>query len=149
MAWGNEELARLFSEMAELLVLTGETGFRVIVGGGLGRTPMVGHVVSEFVPWPHLLSYLEAILRVYNRYGRRDNKYKARIKILVKDRTPAVFAREVAAEWAHLRDGPSTVTAAELERIRDRFTRPTYRTLPATDTGPSITTTSARAAVCV
>ncbi len=70
----------------------GETGFRVIVGGGLGRTPMVGHVVNEFVAWPHLLTYLEAILRVYNRYGRRDNKYKARIKILVKDRTPAIFA---------------------------------------------------------
>jgi sulfite reductase (NADPH) hemoprotein beta-component len=111
----------------------GETGFRVIVGGGLGRTPMVGHVINEFVPWPHLLSYLEAILRVYNRYGRRDNKYKARIKILVKDRTPAVFAQEVQADWEHLRDGPSTVTEAELERIRGRFTRPVYQTLPATD----------------
>jgi len=111
----------------------GETGFKVIVGGGLGRTPMVGHVINEFVAWPHLLSYLEAILRVYNRYGRRDNKYKARIKILVKDRSPAVFAQEVQAEWEHLRDGPSTVTEAELERIRGRFTRPAYRTLPVTD----------------
>ena len=111
----------------------GETGFKVIVGGGLGRTPMVGHVVSEFVAWPHILTYLEAILRVYNRYGRRDNKYKARIKILVKDRTPAVFAAEVEAEWAHLRDGPSTVTEAELERIRGRFTRPDYRRLPQRD----------------
>src|SRR5690606_2836615 len=68
-----------------------------------------------------------------NRYGRRDNKYKARIKILVKDRTPAKFAQEVQAEWAHLRDGPGTVTEAELERIRGRFTRPSYRPLPATD----------------
>ena len=112
---------------------TGETGFRVIVGGGLGRTPMVGHVINEFVAWPHLLTYLEAILRVYNRYGRRDNKYKARIKILVKDRTPAGFSEEVQAEWKHLKDGPSTVTAEEIERIRGRFTRPSYRKLPAGD----------------
>ena len=112
---------------------TGETGFRVIVGGGLGRTPMVGHVIDEFVAWPHLLTYLEAILRVYNRYGRRDNKYKARIKILVKDRTPAGFSEEVQAEWKHLKDGPSTVTAEEIERIRGRFTRPSYRKLPAGD----------------
>ena len=55
----------------------GETGFRVVVGGGLGRTPMIGHVISDFVAWPHVLTYLEAILRVYNRHGRRDNKYKA------------------------------------------------------------------------
>ena len=112
---------------------TGETGFRVIVGGGLGRTPMVGHVIDEFVAWPHLLTYLEAILRVYNRYGRRDNKYKARIKILVKDRTPAGFSEEVQAEWKHLKGGPSTVTAEEIERIRGRFTRPSYRKLPAGD----------------
>jgi sulfite reductase (NADPH) hemoprotein beta-component len=111
----------------------GEIGFRVIVGGGLGRTPMVGHVIEEFVPWPHLLTFLEAILRVYNRYGRRDNKYKARIKILVKDRTPAKFAEEVRAEWEHLRDGPGTVTAEEIERIRGRFTRPAYRKLPPGD----------------
>jgi sulfite reductase (NADPH) hemoprotein beta-component len=111
----------------------GETGFRVIVGGGLGRTPMVGHVIEEFVAWPHLLTYLEAILRVYNRYGRRDNKYKARIKILVKDRTPAKFAQEVRAEWEHLRDGPSTVTAEEIARISSRFTRPAYRKLPPGD----------------
>src|SRR5690606_25847510 len=62
----------------------GETGFSVLAGGGLGRTPMIGEVIGEFVPWQHLLSYLEAILRVYNKYGNRDNKYKARIKILVK-----------------------------------------------------------------
>ena len=110
-----------------------EVGFRVIVGGGLGRTPMVGHVIDEFVAWPHLLTYLEAILRVYNRHGRRDNKYKARIKILVKDRTPARFAEEVREEWEHLRDGPGTVTREEIERIRGRFTCPAYRKLPAGD----------------
>src|SRR5512139_317986 len=95
----------------------GAVGFRVIVGGGLGRTPIVGHVVREFLPWPDLLTYLEAIMRVYNRHGRRDNKYKARIKILVKERTPAAFAREVEAEWAHLRGGPATLTEAEIARI--------------------------------
>jgi sulfite reductase (NADPH) hemoprotein beta-component len=112
---------------------TGEVGFRVIVGGGLGRTPIVGHVINEFLPWPHLLTYLEAILRVYNRYGRRDNKYKARIKILVKDRTPEGFRAEVEAEWAHLKDGPATLTDAEIERIASRFTRPQYESLPAAE----------------
>jgi sulfite reductase (NADPH) hemoprotein beta-component len=111
----------------------GLVGFRVIVGGGLGRTPIVGHVIREFLPWQHLLTYLEAILRVYNRYGRRDNKYKARIKILVKERTPEVFAREVEAEWTHLRDGPATLIREEIERIERRFTRPSYATLPDSD----------------
>ncbi|MGE0801073.1 MAG: nitrite/sulfite reductase, partial [Lautropia sp.] len=111
----------------------GEVGFRVIVGGGLGRTPMIGHEIAPFVAWPDLLTYLEAVLRVYNRYGRRDNKYKARIKILVKDRTPQRFAEEVAAEWAHLQGGPGTVTEAEITRIAGRFVRPEYRKLPATD----------------
>jgi sulfite reductase (NADPH) hemoprotein beta-component len=108
----------------------GEVGFRVIVGGGLGRTPMIGHVIREFLPWPHLLTYLDAILRVYNRYGRRDNKYKARIKILVKDRTPAGFRDEVEAQWAHLAGGPGTVPQAEIDRVAARFTRPAYRALP-------------------
>ncbi len=111
----------------------GETGFRVVVGGGLGRTPMIGHVISDFVAWPHVLTYLEAILRVYNRHGRRDNKYKARIKILVKDRTPERFAAEVAAEWQQLRGGSGTVTGAEIARIAARFTRPAYRKLPASN----------------
>ena len=110
----------------------GEIGFRVLVGGGLGRTPMVGHVINAFVPWRHLLTYLDSILRVYNRHGRRDNKYKARIKILVKDMTPAKFAEEVAAIWADLIDGPGTVPVEEIERIRNQFTRPAYRPLPAT-----------------
>jgi sulfite reductase (NADPH) hemoprotein beta-component len=111
----------------------GEVGFRVIVGGGLGRTPLIGHVIREFLPWPHLLTYLDAILRVYNRYGRRDNKYKARIKILVRDRGPQTFAAEVEAEWAHLADGPATLTRTEVERIEGRFTRPSYLSLPSTD----------------
>ncbi|MGA8004936.1 MAG: nitrite/sulfite reductase, partial [Burkholderiales bacterium] len=102
----------------------GEVGFRVAVGGGLGRTPIVGHVIREFLPWRHLLSYLEAILRVYNRHGRRDNIHKARIKILVKALGPEAFAREVEAEWAHLKDGPATLTEADIERIQSRFSKP-------------------------
>ena len=110
----------------------GEPGFRVIVGGGLGRTPMVGHAIREYLAWPHLLTYLDAVLRVYNRHGRRDNKFKARIKILVRELTPEGFARQVEAEWQHLRDGPGTVPAEELARIAERFGRPAYPTLQAT-----------------
>ncbi|WP_374535413.1 nitrite/sulfite reductase [Chitinimonas taiwanensis] len=111
----------------------GEVGFKVIVGGGLGRTPIVGAVIREFLPTVHLLSYLDAILRVYNRYGRRDNKYKARIKILVKAMTPAAFAAKVEAEWAHLKDGPMTLTGAEIERMASFFTVPSYEVLPVED----------------
>ena len=107
----------------------GDIGFRVRIGGGLGRTPMIGPVIREFLPWPHLLTYLEAALRVYNRYGRRDNKYKARIKILVKELTPERFRAEVEAEWSHLKDGPSTLTAEAVANIEGRFTTPAYRTL--------------------
>ena len=107
----------------------GETGFTVLVGGGLGRTPIIGHVVRDFLPWQDLLTYLDAILRVYNRYGRRDNKYKARIKILVKELTPETFTREVEAEWAHLKDGPGTLVEEELHRIRSRFPEPEYEAL--------------------
>ena len=106
-----------------------EVGFRVIVGGGLGRTPIVGHVIREFLPWPHLLTYLDAILRVYNRHGRRDNLNKARIKILVKERGPEKFRDQVEAEWAQLKDGPATVVEEEMRRIDARFTRPTYEKL--------------------
>jgi sulfite reductase (NADPH) hemoprotein beta-component len=108
----------------------GETGFRVLVGGGLGRTPIVGHVIREFLPWRHLLTYIEAILRVYNRYGRRDNIHKARIKILVKERGPQAFREEVDAEWAHLENGPATLTDEEVQRVAARFTRPVYEDLP-------------------
>jgi len=108
-------------------------GFKVLVGGGLGRTPIVGFVIREFLPWPHLLTYIEAILRVYNRYGRRDNIHKARIKILVKERGPERFREEVEAEWAHLKDGPATLTSAEVERVAERFTRPQYEPLANQD----------------
>jgi len=112
---------------------TGELGFRVSVGGGLGRTPIVGSFINEFLPWRHLLTYLDAILRVYNRYGRRDNKFKARIKILVKALTPEVFAERVEAEWSHLKDGPSTLTEAEVERVSKFFVDPAYKVLDDQD----------------
>jgi sulfite reductase (NADPH) hemoprotein beta-component len=88
---------------------------------------MIGVAIREFLPWPHLLTYVEAILRVYNRYGRRDNIHKARIKILVKERGADRFRDEVDAEWAHLKDGPATLTAEDIARIEQRFTRPQYR----------------------
>jgi sulfite reductase (NADPH) hemoprotein beta-component len=109
----------------------GAVGFRVLVGGGLGRTPIIGQVIREFLPWQHLLTYLESILRVYNRYGRRDNIWKARIKILVKERGIEAFRAEVEQEWACNKDGPATLTEQEIERIGGRFTAPAYRALPA------------------
>jgi sulfite reductase (NADPH) hemoprotein beta-component len=112
---------------------SGEIGFKIYVGGGLGRTPIIGQVVREFLPWQHLLSYLDAILRVYNQHGRRDNKYKARIKILVKETSPEKFAQEVEAEWQQLKNGPATITGAELTRVSQRFITPAYETLPAQD----------------
>jgi sulfite reductase (NADPH) hemoprotein beta-component len=108
---------------------SGEVGFRVVVGGGLGRTPLIGHVVRDFLPWPHLLTYLEAILRVYNRHGRRDNIHKARIKILLKERGAERFGEEVESEWTHLKDGAATVTPEDVRRIEARFTRPQYERL--------------------
>jgi sulfite reductase (NADPH) hemoprotein beta-component len=112
----------------------GDLGFRVSVGGGLGRTPIVGSFINEFLPWQHLLTYLDAILRVYNRYGRRDNKFKARIKILVKALTPEVFAERVEAEWSYLKDGPNTLTDTEVERVGKFFVDPAYKTLEDQDT---------------
>lgn len=111
----------------------GEVGFRVLVGGGMGRTPILGSVIREFLPWKHALSYLEAILRVYNQYGRRDNMYKARIKILVKAIGAEEFARQVEAEWQNIKDGPSTLTEEELQRVAHYFSAPDYATLPAVD----------------
>ena len=114
-------------------VRTGEDGkalFDFHVGGGLGRTPVIGSLIREGLPEEHLLTYLEAILRVYNRYGRRDNKYKARIKILVRAMTPEGFRDRVDAEWEHLRDSPSTLTEAEVQRIRACFQPPPYADLP-------------------
>ncbi|MDE3010145.1 MAG: nitrite/sulfite reductase [Pseudomonadota bacterium] len=109
----------------------GAIGYRIIVGGGLGRTPMIGQVIREHLAEADLLSYLEAILRVYNRFGRRDNKYKARIKILVKERSAQAFRADVEAEWAHLRGGPSTLVPEELARIRERIACHSYHPGPA------------------
>lgn len=111
----------------------GELGFQVLVGGGLGRTPIIGSVIREFLPWQHLLSYTEAIMRVYNQYGRRDNKYKARIKILVKALGVEEFGRQVEAEWLDLKDSPSTITTEELARVASYFTPPAYETLNDND----------------
>ena len=107
----------------------GEVGFKVYVGGGLGRTPVIGVAIREFLPEEDLLSYLEAILRVYNLFGRRDNKYKARIKILVRALTPEVFAQKVEDEWQHLKDGYNKLTQAEIERAKGFFTAPAYETI--------------------
>lgn len=107
----------------------GEIGYRILVGGGLGRTPMVGSVIKQFLPREDLITYLEAILRVYNLHGRRDNKFKARIKILVKALTPEVFAEMVEAEWQHFKGNELTVPIAEFERLRSFFTEPTYEQL--------------------
>ncbi len=110
----------------------GETGFQILVGGGLGRTPIVGVTINPFLEKQHLLTYLEAILRVYNRFGRRDNKYKARIKILVKALTPEVFAQRVDEEWQKIKDGPLTVPAPTFEALQAHFVDPEYAALPAT-----------------
>jgi sulfite reductase (NADPH) hemoprotein beta-component len=109
----------------------GEVGFRVLVGGGMGRTPVIGKVIREFLPWQHILGYCDAILRVYNRYGRRDNPYKARIKILVNAIGPDKFAQQVEEEWIHLKDGPSTITQAEYDRVASFFQPPAYLSLAA------------------
>ncbi|MAE04538.1 MAG: sulfite reductase [Porticoccaceae bacterium] len=107
----------------------GEAGFQVFVGGGLGRTPVIASLIRKFLPKQHLLTYLDAILRVYNRYGNRDNKYKARIKILIKAWTAEVFAERVEAEWAHLKDGPATLTEHEINRVKAFFTLPNYQSI--------------------
>lgn len=104
----------------------GEIGFRVSVGGGLGRTPIIGSTIREFLPWQHIMSYCESILRIYNRYGRRDNLYKARIKILLKALGTEEFTRQVEAEFKHNENGPATLTQTELKRIASHFTAPDY-----------------------
>jgi sulfite reductase (NADPH) hemoprotein beta-component len=111
----------------------GQMLLRVIVGGGLGRTPILGLQIRDGLPWQHLLSYVEAVLRVYNRHGRRDNKYKARIKILVKALGIEAFAKEVEEEWQHIKDGPAQLTEDEYLRVANAFVPPNYRTLAGTD----------------
>src|SRR5690606_31305758 len=109
---------------------SGELGFEVIVGGGMGRTPFVGPTVREFLPASRLFSYLEAVMRVYNLHGRRDNKYKARIKILVSALGVEEFTRQVEAEWAQI--GPAgDLPDTELARIRASFAPVNFETLPA------------------
>ncbi|MDR7229064.1 sulfite reductase (NADPH) hemoprotein beta-component [Caulobacter sp. BE264] len=109
----------------------GQQGFEVIVGGGQGRTPYVGPTIKEFLPTDRLLSYLEAILRVYNRHGRRDNIYKARIKILVAALGAEEFARQVEEEWSKIDAARADLPAAELARIRAAFATTPFETLPA------------------
>ncbi len=109
---------------------SGEVGFEVIVGGGQGRTPVIGKTIRPFLPKRHLLSYLEAILRVYNQLGRRDNLYKARIKILVNSVGAEEFARLVEEEWAHIKDGALALPVEEVARIRAYFAPPHYESLP-------------------
>ena len=113
----------------------GELGFEMMAGGGLGRTPMIGHTLNEFVPEADLLSYCEAILRVYNQLGRRDNMFKARIKILVHEVGAAEFTRLVEEEWAHIRDGALRLPEDEVERIRAYFAPPPFAGLPAVSVG--------------
>ena len=109
-----------FTDMNQQMVI------KVWVGGGLGRTPILGSVIREQLSWEHILTYCEAILRVYNLYGRRDNMYKARIKILVKALGIDKFRDLVEKEWEFIKDGPNTINNAELNRVKAFFTEPHY-----------------------
>jgi sulfite reductase (NADPH) hemoprotein beta-component len=112
---------------------SGALGFRIFVGGGMGRTPKVAKLVREFLPRQHLISYLEAILRVYNQLGRRDNIYKARIKILVDALGVSEFSALVEKEWEEIRESSLQVTDAEIERMESFFAPPAYAKLPDSD----------------
>ena len=107
----------------------GELLANIYAGGGMGRTPILGLLIKEDLPWQLLPSYLTALLRVYNRFGRRDNLYKARIKILVKALGPQEFARQVEGEWIHIANGDDNFTQPEWDRVAQHFTRPAYKTL--------------------
>ncbi|WP_313176002.1 nitrite/sulfite reductase [Massilia sp.] len=111
----------------------GEVGFKFMAGGGMGRTPIIGSVIRDFLPWQHLLTYTEAVMRVYNSYGRRDNKYKARIKILLKALGVEEFSRLVEEEWQDLKDGPETLSQEEYDRVAAYFVAPPYATLASID----------------
>jgi len=113
--------------------ILGADAFEIWVGGGLGRTPRIAQICGERVPRRHLLSYLEAILRVYNRFGRRDNKYKARIKILVGDLGIEKFREQVEEEWARIQDSALELDEREVERVAAFFTAHAYRDLPDAD----------------
>jgi sulfite reductase (NADPH) hemoprotein beta-component len=114
----------------------------IYAGGGMGRTPILGSLIKQGLPWNVLPSYLTALLRVYNRFGRRDNLYKARIKILVKALGPEEFARQVEGEWIHIKDGDDNFTQAEWDRVAKHFTKPAYKTLPALTNEQVINTAS-------
>ncbi len=111
----------------------GDIGFRVYVGGGLGRTPVIGKVIKEYLPREDILSYCEAILRVYNLHGRRDNKYKARIKILVNAMGIDAFREEVDAEWEHFKNGELKLEAEDFEFMQTFFPSPAYEDLEKGD----------------
>ncbi|MBU3644433.1 MAG: nitrite/sulfite reductase [Candidatus Methylopumilus sp.] len=111
----------------------GQMAIQVWVGGGLGRTPILGTVIREHLPWQHALTYCEAIIRVYNLHGRRDNAFKARIKILVKALGIDEFRRQVEEEWQHIKDGPNTIDEQELKRVSQYFDVMPYQQLPAHD----------------
>ena len=131
----NDRAATQFHDIGLHLVKNaeGEVGFKVFVGGGLGRTPIIGLVIKPFLKQKHLLSYLEAILRIYNLFGRRDNKYKARIKILVKETGLEEFTKLVDAEWAHLRDA-NELSAERVDELKAHFASPAYDLAADTDT---------------
>ena len=109
----------------------GELIADIYAGGGMGRTPILGSLIKQDVPWQVLPSYLTALLRVYNRFGRRDNLYKARIKILVKALGPEEFARQVEGEWTHIKNSDDNFTQAEWDRVAKHFTKPAYKQLSA------------------
>ncbi len=112
----------------------GEVGFKVLVGGGLGRTPVIGKVIREFLEKKHMLSYMEAILRVYNRFGRRDNKYKARIKILVNATGIEKFTEMVEDEWSYIKDSVLLLDQKEIDRVCAQFAAPDYEENAGADT---------------
>ena len=117
------------------VINNGELTADIYAGGGMGRTPILGSLIKQDLPWQLLPSYLTALLRVYNRFGRRDNLYKARIKILVKALGPEEFARQVESEWEHLhsqsKNSSDNFTPAEWERVAKHFTKPAYKQLPS------------------
>ncbi len=130
----NDRAAMKYHDIGVKLVeKNGERGFEIWVGGGMGRTPVISKLIREFLPREHLISYFEAVLRVYNRLGRRDNMFKARIKILVNETGPDEFRKLVEAEWEDTKDSSLRLDEAEIERMRGFFTAPDYESLPGSD----------------
>jgi sulfite reductase (NADPH) hemoprotein beta-component len=131
---GADRAAVRFHDIGIRIVdVDGQRGFEILVGGGMGRSPYIAEVIRPLLAYEDLLSYLEAILRVYNRYGRRDNKYKARIKILVSELGIDEFRAQVEDEWAAIRDGSLKLLRAEIDRIKAHFAPPPYHELPPAD----------------